>query len=139
MTNQTEIMLNVCFGGFGLSDEAMDEYRKQCPGKEDIDDYTIDRHDPVMVNIVKEIGTRSAGSAFAEIRLVSIPSQYVKYYSIHEYDGRESVAIHYNKYKINSAKEILQDQTLTKSDKLARLSAILYADLEDYTHTYSYL
>jgi hypothetical protein len=130
MTDLTEIMLNVCYGGFGLSNEAMEEYRRRCPGKDDVEDDSIDRHDSVMVNIVKEIGTRSAGAAFAEIRLVSIPSQYVKYYSINEYDGNESVTIHYNRYKINSAKETLQDPTLTKSDKLERLSAILYADLD---------
>lgn len=128
-----EIMVNTCYGGFGLSEAAMDEYRKRCPGNENVDYYDIDRHDPVMVQILKQMGEAAFG-AFSRIKLKKIPVQYLDHYSISEYDGLEHVVIHYNSYKIDTAKAILRDRHLNKTEKLLRVSAVLNAELRGDTY-----
>lgn len=125
-----EIMFNTCYGGFSFSKAAMDEWHKLCPGKDTVRCWNIDRHDPVMVQIVKEMGARANGS-FSKIELKKIPLEYLHHYEIGEYDGLEAVVINYNAYKIDTAKEILRDQNLTKVEKLARVSAVLNAELEE--------
>ena len=121
MSDQIEVMINTCFGGFGFSPQAIAEYRRANPEQ---DTNQIERHDPVMVKIVKDMGGLANGFC-AKIGLEKIPSQYVNHYSISEYDGSESVEIHYNKYKVDSAKSILRDGSLTKSEKLASIAAVL--------------
>ena len=123
-------MYNTCYGGFSFSRAAKDEYRKKCPEKEEDDCWDIDRHDPVMVQIVKELGTRANGLC-SEIQLKKIPLEYLHHYKIREYDGLERVVIDHNAYKVDKAKAILRDPSLTKSDKLTRVSAVLNADLEN--------
>ena len=87
-----EIMLNTCNGEFSFSDAAMDEYRKRCPEKEKVDYWNMDRHDPVMVQIVKEMGKRANGSR-SKIELKKIPLEYLHHYVIAEDDGLEVVMI----------------------------------------------
>ena len=140
-SNTIEIMVNECFGGFGFSKDAIKEYLKRSSAEPNnpelmtgndgqaINEYNVQRHNPVMVQIVKEMGFRANG-AFAEIHLKKIPSQYIKHYSIEEYDGRESVVIQYDKYKVDSAKMLLKSSHLSKEQKLAQISALLHAQLE---------
>jgi len=125
-----EIMYNTCYGGFSFSKAAMDEWHKRCPGKDKVRCWNMDRHDPVMVQIMKEMG-KTANGNFSKIELKKIPLEYLHHYEIGEYDGLEGVVINYNAYKIDTAKEILRDQTLTKAEKLARVAAVLNAELEN--------
>jgi hypothetical protein len=131
MTDQTTItiMVNACYGGFGLSEAAMDEYRRRRPSS-DVGVaggdayYDIARHDALMVQVVKELG-HAANGPCAAIELWQIPSRYVNHYSIREYDGMENVAVHRNAYRVDAAREILRQETLTKTEKLARLAAVM--------------
>ena len=95
-----KIVINECFGGFGLSKEALDLYcaEKQIdPGKwndtwkyyEHIQHGSIERDDPLLVGIVERLGEKSWGYD-AELKVVEIPDgvQWV----IHEYDGSEHIA-----------------------------------------------
>jgi hypothetical protein len=127
-----EIMFNASYGGFSFSKAAMEEYQKRCPEKDWIEDWKMDRHDPVMVRIVKEMGNRANGS-FSNIQLQKIQSDFLHHYKISEYDGLENVVIDYNAYRIDTAKAILRDTNLTKSDKLARVSAVLNSELKNKT------
>lgn len=103
-----EIVLNKCYGGYGLSDEAVRLYLTlknipivlniQCSGNyskyyivEDNDrfsDYNISRTDPVLIEVVKKLGKRANDNS-AELEIVSIPDgcQYL----IDDYDGMESI------------------------------------------------
>ena len=128
MEPQLEIMVNTCYGGFSISEAAMDEYRRRCPDRQEFEYYHIDRHDPVMVEIVKELGTRANGLV-AQIELRRIPALYAGHYSIGEYDGMENVVIHRNTYKVDATRAILLNRALTKSEKLARVSAVLNTDI----------
>jgi len=83
-----KIVINTCFGGFGLSEEAEAEYKKR-KGITDPDWYywDIDRTCPVLVSMV-EAG--KVDGTYAELKVVEIPDD-VNWF-IHEYDGIEHVA-----------------------------------------------
>jgi len=106
-----KIVINSEHGGFGLSDEAMDLYltRKGLPfvkeqwkfgssngfifmksddKKECYFESEIERNDPVLVQIVEEMGDEANGN-YSSLKIVEIPDD-VKWY-IGEYDGMESV------------------------------------------------
>jgi len=85
-----KVVINGCFGGFGLSDDALDEYKS----RSDITDpdfyyYDIPRDCPVLVAMVEEQGTAING-AFSDLKVVEIPDG-INWY-IEDYDGREHVA-----------------------------------------------
>lgn len=85
-----KVVINSCFGGFGLSDAALNEYKV----RKDITDpdfyyYDIPRDCPVLVAMIEEQGTAVNGG-FADLRIVEIPDD-VDWY-IEEYDGNEHVA-----------------------------------------------
>lgn len=95
-----KVVINTCFGGFGLSKKATDLYCEKKginPGKwdsqykfyHDFHDRNISRDDPVLVEIVEQLGQEAAGS-YAELSIVDVPDG-VSWY-IHEYDGNEHVA-----------------------------------------------
>ena len=132
MTATVEILYNKCFGGFGFSSEAMNEYfnRKQTVDPSSFSEYEIERHDPVMLQIVKEMGSRANGYC-ARLAIQSIPSHFVKYYEIDEYDGSESVQIKYDAYRIDAAKALLRDTNLSKAEKIWRAAAVLSANLDE--------
>jgi hypothetical protein len=84
----TKIVINNCFGGFGLSTEAEAEYKK-LRGITDPDWYYWDlaRDCPVLVSMVE---SGKVDGEYAELKVVEIPDG-VKWH-IHEYDGLEHVA-----------------------------------------------
>ena len=85
-----KIVINKCYGGFGLSKEAMDLYleRKGMQG-ENLHDSEIESNDPVLVEVVEELGIL-ASDKFAELEVVDIPDGVP--WEIEEYDGNEWVA-----------------------------------------------
>jgi hypothetical protein len=131
--NSVQIMVNTCYGGFSLSKEAISLYREraavecsaaveraavECSGR------SIPRHDPVMVQIVKELGT-SANGHHACIELQDIPVQFQNYYAIHEYDGMENVYFLYDKYRVDAAAAILDDESLPHVERVRAARAAL--------------
>jgi hypothetical protein len=84
------VVINTCYGGFGLSDRAKDEYMKLAGLTEtDFHDRDLPRDDPYLVKVVKELGT-AANGGFANLKIVEVPGN-VKWH-IGEYDGTEWVA-----------------------------------------------
>lgn len=103
-----KIVINRCFGGFGLSDDVMQIYltRKNMPYRmnkesslitifqnpeteEHYYDSDIPRDDDVLISLVEEFGERANGK-FSELAIVEIPDD-VNWY-VEEYDGSEWVA-----------------------------------------------
>lgn len=80
-----KLVINICYGGFGLSDSASQLWATTT-GKP-IDEYSVPRHDPTLVHIVEALGQR-ANSDGAELLVVEIPDDR---YFIREYDGWERV------------------------------------------------
>jgi hypothetical protein len=113
----TKVVINICFGGFGISDSAFEKllerkgiafeseenpdrawqgktyYKDGMCGTEEgylsFYDYTEDRSDPDLINVIEEMGAAANGWA-SELKIVEIPDD-VKWH-IHEYDGIEHVA-----------------------------------------------
>ena len=97
----TEIVVNVCLGGFGLSNnavirmaelgnlEAIEEVNSNYFNGEHYCFYpnSTPRHDPVLVQTVNELQEEAYGDN-AELVIETIQGNK---YIIHEYDGYESV------------------------------------------------
>lgn len=84
-----KIVINRCFGGFGLSEEALEEYKTRKSIGEDIWSWDIDRNDPVLIDIVESMDKRANGD-FAKLEIVEIPDDVE--WQIKEHDGLEHIA-----------------------------------------------
>ena len=83
-----KVVINGCYGGFGLSDAALKEYKI----RKDITDpnfyyYDIPRDCPVLVEMVER---GDVDSVYSDLKVVEIPDD-VNWYIV-EYDGLEHVA-----------------------------------------------
>jgi len=83
-----KIVINTCYGGFGLSKEALALFNERT-GTVITYDIEIKRNDPILVEIVEQLG-ESANGRFAELKVVEIPDDVV--WGIEEYDGNEWIA-----------------------------------------------
>ena len=88
------VVYNRCYGGFGLSKEALILYndkRKQAGlSVAEWDGQIIDRHDGILLDVVDQLGEK-ANSKFSKLKITEIPDEYANCYTIREYDGQESV------------------------------------------------
>ena len=106
MTRQ--IVINQCYGGFGISDQAIEQYarlkgidleRRDSKWNKNGYDYyhkgkfftlnNIERDDPVLIQLVKEMG-ESANDWASHLKIVEIPGDVD--WQIQEYDGMEWVS-----------------------------------------------
>lgn len=83
-----KVVVNRCFGGFGISDKAADFISKRKGVEIDPWDYRDNRSDPDLVAAVETLGKEADGD-YANLDVVEIPDG-IDYY-IHEYDGRENI------------------------------------------------
>jgi hypothetical protein len=106
-----KIVINKCFGGFGLSQEAVLLYAKKkglnlilernksiglthyyLNEKKDGNYFyegDIKRNDPILVEVVNELGEKADGT-YSELKIVEIPDDVE--WIIEEYDGKEWIA-----------------------------------------------
>ena len=88
----TKVVYNSCFGGFGISPEALTRMQELgYTGKASTHNnyvylYDCARHDPILVQVVEELGKRANGS-FADLCIEEVSGPY----RIEEYDGSETV------------------------------------------------
>lgn len=97
------IVVNRDYGGFKLSDAAVEMY-KTLSGGEVLDKdgkpvkanalyRSLARDDPLLVRVVETLGTEKAGAARSELVVAQIPADvYAAGWSIEDYDGIEWVA-----------------------------------------------
>ena len=78
-----KVVINRCWGGFGLSDKAIEMF-KALGG----DNYYSDRDDPILVKVVETLGEEANGD-YSSLKVVEIPDD-VDYY-IDDYDGMETI------------------------------------------------
>jgi len=104
-----KIVVNRCYGGFGLNDEAFEKYLEykginfvKSDGKSPFGTYhyyddedsllsywDIPRDDPILIKVVEELGDK-ANSWASDLEIVEIPDDIE--WGIEEYDGKEWVA-----------------------------------------------
>ncbi len=80
------IVINACFGGFGLSTAAHKMLKKL--GAPDVE-WRENRDHPLLVRVVDELG-EAASDNIAKLKIVEIPDG-VEWH-IEEYDGNEWIA-----------------------------------------------
>ena len=102
-----KVVLNSCFGGFGLSKEAIkmliDKHGLDINsehGYVDNEDFGLvdESHDAYrmdkrLISVVEELGVEEASGKYAELRIVDVPDEVVDVHGWHidDYDGCESV------------------------------------------------
>lgn len=85
-----KVVINKCYGGFGLSDEALELGRKLSKNQEWGErQYDMKRHNKMLVRVVEQLGEKSWGEC-AKLKVVEIPDG--TKYEIDEYDGMECIA-----------------------------------------------
>lgn len=82
-----KIVINNCWGGFGLSDAAIERYQ-ELSGSDGSSYHSIERDDTLLVQVVEELGESSNGK-YSELKVVEIPDG-INWY-IHDYDGCETI------------------------------------------------
>lgn len=92
ITNKRKVVINVCYGGFGLSDKGVEILAKQ-KGKDTINEYELARDDPLLVELVEKYDQESWGP-HSELKVIEIPN-HINWH-IAEYDGKEWVAENHN-------------------------------------------
>src|SRR5258708_32794703 len=92
-----KVVYNKEYGGFSLSKRAQDLYYQK---REEagilapvVYDRFIERHDPLLVQVVEELGDQANGQC-ARLGIEQIPKEYENLYTISEYDGTETVEYH---------------------------------------------
>ena len=83
----TKIVINKCYGGFGLSQEALGLYN-ELSGKNEDYDWDIQRNDPYLVQVVETLGKKANGFC-AELLVVELLPGTL--YRICDYDGNEYI------------------------------------------------
>ena len=82
-----KIVVNKCYGGFGLSTAAYKELQLEWDGFGY--DFRDDRSNPKLVEVVEKLGKKASGS-LANLKVVEIPDN--AEWEIEEYDGQEWVS-----------------------------------------------
>jgi len=88
-----KIVINECYGGFGLSKKALDKLafikNKSNIWEHEYWRYGIDRDDPDLVEVVDMLGHES-WSQYSKLKIVEIPEGVE--WQIEDYDGLEWIA-----------------------------------------------
>jgi len=120
-----EVMVNTGHGQFSFSEKARDRYWeiKGSPwGTMSI--WEIDRTDPFMIQVVKELGDAANGTS-CRIELELVPKEFEKCYVIEEYDGSEWIEINYKKWKLDQIEDVINNFVLTGDAKEMKIREIL--------------
>lgn len=94
------IVINRCYGGFGLSNLAAKRYRELAwiPEEELFWTYDIPRDSKILLQVIDELGVEKASGPHAELKVIEIPDD-VKWH-IGEYDGMEWIAENHRQWGI---------------------------------------
>jgi hypothetical protein len=84
---EIKVVINRCYGGFGLSEEALAWLKATAPELNTDAYWDIPRDHPALVRCVEELGSERASDKNAKLKVVSF---YVDW-DIKDYDGKEHV------------------------------------------------
>jgi hypothetical protein len=124
------VLYNDCYGGFGMSQLALDKYNEKMKKidpdfKEVKYDWQISRSDPYLVEVYNELGSEQFSGKYAKVTDCEIPKEYKNCYHIEDYDGKESVSIRYETYRLCKLKSIANDETMDDSSKIVQIKELL--------------
>jgi hypothetical protein len=126
-SNKFGLLLNACYGGFGISEPASDEYLRR--GGEYLDDRENLRYDPILHEIFNEFGSKWCSGHCARLQISYIDKIYKDYIVINEYDGIESYEINDDAFEKDELKRtikvIVRDQTKSSDQKIEEISRLV--------------
>lgn len=132
-----KLLINVCYGGYGISDEAIvlwaqkknialikntteyGDYSYYMDGDKIISGHAIDRNDPVIIEVFEELGSERTSGMHGELALVELPDGCE--YDITEYDGWESIS---NTWINVSVKELIEGLSPDRLEAALNVSSI---------------
>jgi hypothetical protein len=88
-----KVIINTCFGGFSLSQEAVDRCVELSLDRDDLE-YCMTRDirtNPIVIQVVEELGEKANGD-YAKLKIIDIPFDSEEGWHIEDYDGRERVS-----------------------------------------------
>jgi hypothetical protein len=106
-----KVLINADFGGFGLSDKAVELYlnkkrlkfttEKKSSAISDrrlifyvdgnyFSEHDLKRDDPVLLETVEELGLKEAADSYSSLKIVDIPHDVE--WTLQDYDGNEWIA-----------------------------------------------
>ena len=77
-----KIVINDCYGGFGIRDDIMNYLRSYDVNEENL------RTNPILIGLIES--GREVSAEYADLKVVDIPDESTDYL-IDEYDGMESI------------------------------------------------
>ena len=118
-----EVLVHVNYGGLSFTPATVTRY-KMLKGIA-IDDlsfniYCVDRHDPVLVELVKCERARE----YRDIQIHRLPVRFASHYRIDDFDGMESLQLLYTDYRLRRARDFLDDPSLTDTERVERVRAV---------------
>lgn len=84
-----KIVINSCYGGFSLSDDAIKSYHDQTGVTLSMFGSDVPRDNAALVAIVEQMGRKACGG-YAQLKVVEIPVDVE--WEIGEHDGNEWIA-----------------------------------------------
>jgi hypothetical protein len=133
-----KVLVNDCYGGYGISLEAELLYltkkgisfelleERYGNGKYLIDGEEtyceIRRDDPILIEVVEEIGSEKASGMHAELSISEIPDGC--HYSIHEYDGTEYIDSTWIEISLDELKNGLSGDRLEMAQKVSCIKLV---------------
>jgi len=132
------ILYNVSYGGFQISQKALEEYNKRNllinPTEESIInsccDGWIERTDTLLCQIYKELGREFNGD-HSKIKLKYILKRYENHYIITDYDGKEEISINYATYALDEIKKVLDKVEITNDEKINIIRDMYYINMHN--------
>lgn len=86
-----KIVINTCFGGFGLSETAEALYCAYANiTPQEFSKRDIDRNNPILLQVIEQLGIDACHGKYASLKIVEIPDDVA--WHIDDYDGKEHVA-----------------------------------------------
>jgi len=86
-----KVVINKCYGGFGLSEKAIELYKK-LSGEQNVYDFCIPRTDKHLIEVIEQLG-KDANNEYSNLAIVEIPDGIE--YEIDDYDGMETIHEHH--------------------------------------------
>ena len=116
-----KVVLNNCYGGFGLSDKALELIAKRKNTTDRISHWSLQRDDKDLIAVVEELGTAAEGRCS---ELIILEFDEGVEYDISEYDGSESIEY----YIPVTMEELAQGLSITKLDLVGKYHNLKLVD-----------
>lgn len=125
LPSQLGVLYNDCYGGFCLSEKAVNMYKNRRNIQNYINGYDVLRTDPVLIDIYNEIGREEfSQNGISIIEIKYIDPKYENFYTIIEYDGLEHIEILYENYKLYVIKYISYDKCMCNEEKITKIKEL---------------